>query len=148
MCRDCQMLNPNFASFIIETYLHIDYFVPTSTCASIVNVDLHINYQHQFVHQLPMLTCATTINVDLHQYYQHQLAHRLLVSTCASTSNINLQVMHQLLVSTTNVDYQHQLTSKLYCVYVAIELVMLMLTLTNSVNDPCIHIPCCTNHDL
>jgi len=126
MCSDYQMLNPSFASFIVETYLHINYLVLASICSSIKSVNLWINYQHWLAHWHLMSTCASTTNIDLHMIisidlhidYQHWLVHQLLALTCALIININLgidcqcqlaiyyPVLTSTCASTTNVDLQ------------------------------------------
>jgi hypothetical protein len=175
MCSDYQMLNPSFASFIVETYLHINYLVLASICSSIKSVNLWINYQCWLAHWHLMSTCASTTNIDLHMIisidlhidYQHWLVHQLLALTYALIININLgidcqcQLAHWLSSVNVNlcINYQCRFTSctstinmdywhQLLALTYKHQLLALTLASTNNVNDLCAHMPHLTNHDL
>jgi hypothetical protein len=80
VCSDYRILNLDFASFIVEVYF---WLLNTK-------INLHIDYQHWFVHQLSTLIYASTININSCIDYQHQI----LMSTCASTTNVDNLCTH------------------------------------------------------
>jgi len=100
LCNDCRILinAPKFhlsvycmfmCVVIVESWIltlqasllksTFDYLIPKSTCTLTISIDLCINCQHWFMHQL-----STSID------YQHQL----LMSTCASTTNVDNLCTH------------------------------------------------------